>query len=201
MQMIFDNAVTDINTILAFIFTVIVLIFPFFVISFMLYNFQKLDQPYMHERFGSLYDSLDTKRGRGIIAYIGHYFIRRILLACAVVFSSSLFLQFALMTVTILIQISIVITVKPLKGGKFALGMEMFHEVTTMLILYTVICFSQFVPDPFTRSVMGYVSISLVSGHLLVCLGFMVTSTLLDMIEQIKNKFYQYQLSKLQKKV
>jgi|LauGreDrversion4_2_1035121.scaffolds.fasta_scaffold63207_2 VIT1/CCC1 family predicted Fe2+/Mn2+ transporter len=37
--MIFDNAVTDINTILAFIFTVIVLIFPFFVISFMLYNF------------------------------------------------------------------------------------------------------------------------------------------------------------------
>ena len=79
------------NTILALIFTIVILVSLFFSLAFLLYRFPKLEEDYYVERFGSLYDKLNLKKGRCITIYIAHFFIRRFLISVAVVFSDFLY--------------------------------------------------------------------------------------------------------------
>ena len=63
--------------------------------------------------------------------------------------------------------------VKPFKGGVPANKLEMFNESMLMMIMYTFLCFTDFVPNLETQFTVGYVSCGLVMIHLLVCLGIM----------------------------
>jgi hypothetical protein len=55
--------------------------------------------------------------------------------------------------------------------------METFNEVVLLLIMYTMMCFTDFVPDLETQYGIGYVACSLVVAHLLVNLGIMLTAS------------------------
>jgi hypothetical protein len=46
-----------------------------------------------------------------------------------------------------------------------------------MFVTYTVMCFSDFVPEPETRFYIGYASIGIVCLHLCVSLGSMVAES------------------------
>ena len=52
--------------------------------------------------------------------------------------------------------------------------MELFNEVILILVFYTMMCFTQFVPEVETKEKIGYVSASLVALHFLVNLGVML---------------------------
>ena len=63
--------------------------------------------------------------------------------------------------------------VKPFIGGVPANKLEMFNESILMMIMYTFLCFTDFVPNLETQFTVGYVSCGIVMLHLLVCLGIM----------------------------
>ena len=63
--------------------------------------------------------------------------------------------------------------VKPFKGGVPANRLEIFNEVILMLIMYTFMCFTDFVAYLETQFAVGYVSCGLVVFHLLVNLVIM----------------------------
>ena len=64
--------------------------------------------------------------------------------------------------------------------------MEMFNECMLLLIMYTMMCFTDLVPDVRIQYKMGYISCVLVVGHLLVNLGLMLYSSLKRLYLKIK---------------
>ena len=45
---------------------------------------------------------------------------------------------------------------------------ELFNEVILMFVMYTIICFSPFVPDLEVKHGIGYICMAIISIHLLV---------------------------------
>ena len=63
---------------------------------------------------------------------------------------------------------------------KFKTQMEIFNETILMLTMYTMICFSPFVPDVLTRFKLGYVTILIVCVHLLLNLTIIFITTFVN---------------------
>ncbi len=54
---------------------------------------------------------------------------------------------------------------------------EIFNEIVLMIIMYTIICFSEFVPDVEIRFAIGYITIFMVVLHLAVNIYRIFNST------------------------
>ena len=65
-------------------------------------------------------------------------------------------------------------------------NMEVFSEVILMMVLYTMMLFTDFAPDLEVRPYIGYVSIAFVAIHLIVCFGIMIIDTLRKTFNRIK---------------
>ncbi len=94
------------------------------------------------------------------------------------------------MAYSIIVHVIIVQTVKPLEGVAFEYKIEMFHEVIMMQILYTMLCFTDFVPDVTTRGYIGYYSMAMVCIHLGVCFFFMFKSSYKRVVKRLKDYYF-----------
>ena len=61
--------------------------------------------------------------------------------------------------------------------SRFANNMELFNEVTTVWVLYTVMCFSDYVVDPIGRSICGWAFIGVVILFLAIHILLLIGST------------------------
>ena len=55
--------------------------------------------------------------------------------------------------------------------------METFNEIMILLIMYTMMCFTDFVADLETQYKVGFVSCGLVVGHLLINVSIMLKTS------------------------
>jgi hypothetical protein len=76
---------------------------------------------------------------------------------------------------------------------------EFFNEITLMLMLYCIICFSPFVPNPYARQFIGYWCCVIVSTHLAINLTIMSCSTARELILRLKLWLARNQLFKQRK--
>ena len=67
---------------------------------------------------------------------------------------------------------------------------DFFNEIVIVLTLYTVMCFTGFVPESLLQFNVGYVSCALVVGHLLINLSIMVMGSVNKLILKLKRIFY-----------
>ena len=54
---------------------------------------------------------------------------------------------------------------------------EIFNEIILMVVMYTIMCFSSFVPDAAVRFNIGYVCIAAIAAHLAVNFAIIGQST------------------------
>ena len=66
--------------------------------------------------------------------------------------------------------------------------LEIFNEITTVLLLYSVTCFTEFVPDVHTQVLVGYVFLCLMIGNMLVHLFFLLRSSVRDCMRKYKER-------------
>lgn len=92
-----------------------------------------------------------------------------------------------LMTCTVMI---IILQWSNLLDSKFATNMETFNEVITLFILYHLMCFSDFVPEPETRAEMGRVFIGIMCFYCIVHLYFMFGDVIRKLWNKIRSKYY-----------
>ena len=71
------------------------------------------------------------------------------------------------MAYQIVAAVIIIGNVEPFHSNKKS-RTEIFNEVTLMMIMYSIICFSPLVPDVKVRFQLGYICIIAISLHLLV---------------------------------
>jgi len=124
--------------------------------------------------------------GRPISVHIAFYFLRRILIPVSIIFNDYFIVQAVIMAYGIIAHVINLKSTYPLEGGAFEYNMEIFHEMTMMQVLYTMFCFTEFVPDPITRGYIGYYSMVMVSVHLGVCLFFMLRGSCKSIVNKIK---------------
>ena len=105
------------------------------------------------------------------------------------------------MTYLTVAHVIILLLIKPFKGGRKQLKKEIFNEIAIMFVSYTVMCFSDFVPDPETRFYIGYVSIGIVCLHLLISLGFMAAESYHLITLEIKKLIIRHRYFNSRKKI
>ena len=105
------------------------------------------------------------------------------------------------MTYFTVAQVIMMILIKPFEGGRKQLNKEMFNEIIVIFVSYTVMCFSDFVPDPETRFYIGYVSIGIVCIHLFISLGFMAAESYHLITLKIKKLIIKHRYLTYRKKI
>ena len=111
--------------------------------------------------------------------------IRRLLLCLAVTITEGdLFIQFLAITAQSMIAVIIFLYIYPYRIG--ILRNEIFNEVILVLLMYTIMCLSNFVPDIELKFQIGYVAIGLVGLHLLYHMTLMTITTIRTQIINFK---------------
>jgi len=115
---------------------------------------------------GTLLDGLSTNwvsRRKSVLFLPIMYFGRRLAFVLTIVYLPDFF--WAVIAVQFAISTSLIMFLqwdRPLEN-RFAAGLQTFNECTTLVILYIVMCFSNFVGDPIMRSELGLVFVGVVS--------------------------------------
>ena len=73
---------------------------------------------------------------------------------------------------------------------RFANNMEMFNEIITLCALYLMLCFSDFVGDPETRSFCGIALISVICLYAANHILFLVINVCMQVRHLIRTKYY-----------
>ena len=118
------------------------------------------------------------------------YFLRRLAMCVCLIFWKEFFWgQVAIQLLTSAGLIILVGWYRPLESN-FANNMEMFNEVITLFILYLMMCFSDFVLDPETRSFCGFGFIAVICLYAFTHILFLIINVCLQIRHTIRSKYY-----------
>ena len=163
-------------------------ILPFFVMVFYCKKFNRLGDQDFNDTYGSTYDGLRTD-DRSILFFPVFFLIRRyifIFMAFKMSAYPSLFLF-------ILLAMTMVAAMHLLVGSPFnsslLLRLEFFNEMTSMVLLYTSLCLTWFIPEGDSmRDTVGTFFIVVMGINCIVHLFYMVRSTVIDCKQKVKAK-------------
>ena len=119
------------------------------------------------EQYKTIFEDLRTDSGRISLLHPMFFLIRRFLMAViVVVLRNHLIFQVMLKAFSIIAAVIISGEISYSRSSKRRT--EFLNETIIMFVLYTMICFSPFVPDPNAKQLMGYFCCLMVACHLLV---------------------------------
>jgi hypothetical protein len=79
-----------VSSCLTIFYGILVVLFPLVLSIYLIKNFDVLDTPKMRSKIGSMYSKLYIKRGRSVIATLGIFYLKRLLIPVSVVYNSIL---------------------------------------------------------------------------------------------------------------
>lgn len=181
----------------AIIFLMICIMLPFLQLYLFQKNFDKIKEgdEELAEQIGAFYEGL--KEGelleRNVVYYLFWYLMRRFILAVLVVGSRSIFYwQVAGTVYSSMVAIIIIGLTNPLET-KHQNTMEYFNEFCILLVCYSSMVFTDWVPSTEIQFEMGYACIAAVLGHIAVNISIMG-------IEAIRNARLRYTRWRLRRK-
>jgi hypothetical protein len=149
----------------------------------------RLEERSFVKRFGSIWAGKKTK-DKGFIWYNLMYIGRRLMLGMLVVFSRDtlFFCISGLVMQTILAMI--VAGSTRAHDTRRANDMEYFNEVMILMVLYNMMCFTDFQPDEEIQYEQGYVMCVAVVFHI----AFNLFLVLLDSIDYLRLRWRKYRM-------
>jgi hypothetical protein len=120
---------------------------------------------------------LDLAKGKGIVMISLNFLVRRFLIGVSVVFNDQITVQIFTLLLGVLVEIAVNSTVNPY-DTPFLNNNVYFNEIIIVTTMYSFICFTDFVPDMETRSIIGYTACSTVCLHLGLNIFFMLSASL-----------------------
>ena len=125
------------------------------------------DVPVVRNMYSHIFEDLYMPYGPLGLIHPFWFLFRRFLMGIIVVYlRTALEFQFMLMALSITVAVMINAEVPHRERNKQQF--EFLNESIIMLVLYSVVCFSSFVPDYQAKSTMGYFCCIIVVTHLLV---------------------------------
>jgi len=125
----------------------VILSVPYLVIRHTVVHFDSLVDKKMQVRFGHLYENLRLNGSKTVFLQPTFFLLRRLILAIAFVKSKDyLIWQVYMIWAQTIIALFIMEYTRPF-NTEAKRRMELFNEFMIMLVLYTMMCFSPFVPE------------------------------------------------------
>lgn len=168
------------SNVVGLILWVVYLALPIGMVFYVAHRVSKWRDEDFLKRNGTLLDGLATNwvsRRKSVLFMPIMYFGRRLAFVLTVVYLPEFF--WAMIATQFAISTSLIMFLqwdRPLEN-RFAAGLQTFNECTTLIVLYLVLCFSDFVETAQTRSSLGLVFIGVVS--------FNVVTHIINMFIQI----------------
>jgi len=161
------------SVVLLVISTVLLLLFVvFYVWNFSALNYDRFRSTYSAVLDGTNFESTNPRRI--ILVYPVIFFARRLIFVLSVIYLQDfLWAQLAIQTMISVFIVQYLLLFWPLESA-FAVKMEVMNECTIVLMSYGQMCFTDFVPEPETRSLIGLYYIGVTVANVLVHLTFLV---------------------------
>ena len=163
------------------------------------YYWHNISEDKMQTRFGAIYESLATDRGRTVLLAPINFLMRRALLVLLVLYANEvlIFQIMALCFIAIIVASSLHRTEALNSSGE--IRMETFTELIILQCAHCFLCFNVVsVEDNFK---MGYIVIGLLGIYALVCIGLILIGTIAHFIKSLKMKFVMRRYRKSRKKL
>lgn len=163
---------------------------PIFILAFYCRKFKRLGDKDFQDKYGSAIDSLKTDR-RSIMFFPVFFLCRRglfIFLAFELSDERSSLFIFLLMAMT-MVEAIYLFTAVPFETPLLQ-NLEVFNEITSMILLYTSLGFTDFVPedDVETTINLSWVFNSVMAINICVHLYFMLRSTCQDVKKKCRER-------------
>ena len=130
-------------------------IFPFISAIFMLRNWKRLDNKYFKERFGELYAGFNINSKKMLFMWVSD-FVRKAAIVTVVIFAvDHLWLHMMVLFMSSIWCIILTGYTK-IRVTKFHNAMDVFNEIKIILMMYHLMLFSGFGPNPDIRFQIGY---------------------------------------------
>jgi hypothetical protein len=137
------------------------------------------------EQTQPFFEDLELTKGAGVIVVPFYFLVRRLLMAVIIVIlGDHLITQVFIMAMSIITAVIINGHVDGLPRKKRI--MEFLNETILMFVLYSMICFSPFVPENKARITMGYFCCLVVALHLVVNLSLILAASVQSLIKNFK---------------
>ena len=151
-------------------------LFPFLTILYFR-NFSILAEEKFKNKLGAGMEGTNLKKKvspRSILFYPLIFFGRRIIFVLSAVFLGDfLFVQLLIQAFVSSLVLVYLVYYRPLESP-FANRMEIMNECTVLLLLYCLVCFSDFVPSEETRYLIGYVYMAVNLINILIHLSLLL---------------------------
>ena len=155
---------------------------PLFIIGFYTYRIEMWTNESFQKKFGSTIEGLDTKphpikkgfNKTWILGFPTILVMRRFLFILAVVWQPSfLMLHFFILFAFSTTSIIYLLTFWPFANDRATL-LEVFNELCCFMLLYHLLCFTDFVPDAQLRYYLGYSYVFFSAGCIIVHILFII---------------------------
>lgn len=181
-----DSTFYVVNNVAQIVFAIAIMVFPIFVLTFYCRNFARWSDESFEEKYGAIFEGLKTN-SRASLAYPIVFVLRRIVLVfTAVVTDNLFFVQLASMVLISFGQISYLIYYKPFTEP-LLLKLDIFNEVTTIILVEILTCFSQANTKPLDFEMDIFFLVGLF-GNITVHLYFLVKNSLYSVKLSCKKK-------------
>ena len=173
--------------VLAF-FAIALLALPVFISVYYTINFDKLKEPEFEEKYGEVYAGLNAEK-KSTIFFAVFFLMRRYIFVITICFTLfwQVWLQISLQMILSLASACFLINFSPFEES-LPLQLEIFNEITTVLLLYLVACFTEFVHDVHTHVLIGYAFLFFMIGNMGVHLFFLLRSSIKDCMRNYRKK-------------
>jgi len=114
---------------------------------------------------------------------------------CLIYYNSMMIIQFLTVTLTGLGVVVLLALREPFKSSKRHKA-EILEECMTMVTMYHVFCFTEFISDPVVKHYIGYSLITSISVHLLFFLGAIAYLDSRKKVRSLTIKYYKRQSKK-----
>ena len=144
------------SNILSIILLTVSMILPIAMCIIWALKHKQWDQDEFAERYGSLLENTDYRQRKWYVLFVPMtYFLRRLGLGLVCIFWIDFFWgQVAIQLMTSVFVIILLHWAKPM-GSRFDTYIETFNEIITLITLYCLMCFSDFILDEQRRSELG----------------------------------------------
>ena len=131
---------------------------------------------------------MDSEK-KSTIFFAVFFLIRRYIFVVTICFTLfwSVWFQIATQMVLSLVSACFLINYSPFEES-LPLQLEIVNEITSLLLLYCVACFTDFIPSVHTHVLVGYAFLFVMIGNMGVHLFFLLRSSIQDCMKKYKRK-------------
>ena len=162
----FGSTGLSVQSLSCIFFLVLITVIPVLMFSHVTRHFARLNDSQVKKQVGTVYEELDIQKGKKIFIQPIFFLLRRLALACAIVYMNDNFAGQIFVIALQTLASAMVLSYAQAFRSKQRHRMELFNEVVFLLILYTILCFSDWLGDEELQLKIGFVSCSLICIHL-----------------------------------